>query len=68
MKKYSRILLKLSGESLAGDKEQGIDEKRLEEYARQLKEVAQSGVEIGIVIGGGNILEDLVALKKDLIA
>jgi uridylate kinase len=64
MKKYSRILLKLSGESLAGDKEQGIDEKRLEEYARQLKEVAQSGVEIGIVIGGGNIFRGLSGSKK----
>lgn len=64
MKKYSRILLKLSGESLAGDKEHGIDEKRLEEYARQLKEVAQSGVEIGVVIGGGNIFRGLSGSKK----
>lgn len=50
--KYKRILLKLSGESLMGEKQYGIDETRLAEYAKQIKEVAQQGVEMGIVIGG----------------
>ena len=50
--KYKRILLKLSGESLMGEKQYGIDEKRLNEYAEQIKEIAGLGIEIGIVIGG----------------
>lgn len=62
--KYNRVLLKLSGESLAGEKKTGIDEIRLEEYATQLKEVAQMGVQIGIVIGGGNIFRGLSGSKK----
>jgi len=57
--KYKRILLKLSGESLMGEKQYGIDETRLAEYAKQIKEVAQQGVEMGIVIGGGNIFRGL---------
>ena len=57
--KYNRILLKLSGESLMGDKHYGIDEQRLAEYATQIKEVHDLGVEIGIVIGGGNIFRGL---------
>ena len=52
---YKRILLKLSGESLMGEKQYGIDEKRIAEYATQIKEIADMGIEIGIVIGGGNI-------------
>lgn len=52
---YKRILLKLSGESLAAGQGHGIDAGRLESYARQIKEAAASGVEIAIVIGGGNI-------------
>ena len=55
MAKYKRILLKLSGESLMGEKQYGIDEKRLAEYAAQIKEIHELGVQIGIVIGGGNI-------------
>ena len=51
---YKRILLKLSGESLMGEKQYGIDEKRIAEYATQIKEIADMGIEIGIVIGGGN--------------
>ncbi|MDG1346934.1 MAG: UMP kinase, partial [Crocinitomicaceae bacterium] len=51
--KYKRILLKLSGESLMGEKQFGIDNKRLSSYAEQIKEVHESGVEIAIVIGGG---------------
>ena len=50
MAKYKRILLKLSGESLMGEKQYGIDEKRLAEYAQQIKEIHEQGVQIGIVI------------------
>lgn len=62
--KYNRILLKLSGESLAGDKKTGINEDCLQAYAQQLKEVAQMGVQIGIVIGGGNIFRGLSGSSK----
>ncbi len=62
--KYKRILLKLSGESLMGEKQYGVDEMRLAEYAEQIKEVAQQGVEIGIVIGGGNIFRGLSGTSK----
>lgn len=61
---YKRILLKLSGESLMGAKQYGIDEMRLAEYAMQIKEVAQMGVQIGIVIGGGNIFRGLSGAAK----
>ena len=50
MAKYKRILLKLSGESLMGEKQYGIDEKRLAEYAEQIKEIHEQGIQIGIVI------------------
>lgn len=62
--KYKRILLKLSGESLMGTKQYGIDEMRLGEYASQIKEIASLGVEIGIVIGGGNIFRGLSGASK----
>ena len=58
---YKRILLKLSGESLMGQKQYGIDEKRLAEYAAQIKQIHQTGVQIGIVIGGGNIFRGMLA-------
>lgn len=61
---FKRILLKLSGESLMGDKQYGIDEKQLQEYAEQIHEVAQGGVQIGIVIGGGNIFRGLSGATK----
>ena len=61
---FKRILLKLSGESLMGGKQYGIDETRLEEYARQIKEVARMGVQLGIVIGGGNIFRGLTGTSK----
>ncbi|MDR2764578.1 MAG: UMP kinase [Tannerella sp.] len=64
MNKYNRILLKLSGESLAGEKQYGIDEVCLREYALQIKEVAERGVQIGIVIGGGNIFRGLSGASK----
>ena len=59
--KYKRILLKLSGESLMGDKSFGIDNNRLSEYANQIKEIYDEGVEIAIVIGGGNIFRGVQA-------
>lgn len=61
---YNRILLKLSGESLMGQKGYGIDENRLMEYAYQIKEIADRGVQIGIVIGGGNIFRGLSGAQK----
>lgn len=64
MAKYKRILLKLSGESLMGSKQYGIDEVRLNEYAEQVKEIAEMGVQIGIVIGGGNIFRGLSGASK----
>lgn len=64
MAKYERILLKLSGESLMGSKQYGIDEVRLNEYAEQIKEIAEMGVQIGIVIGGGNIFRGLSGASK----
>jgi uridylate kinase len=64
MAQYKRVLLKLSGESLMGDKQYGIDEKRLGEYAQQIKEIADMGVEVGIVIGGGNIFRGLSGAAK----
>ena len=59
--KFKRILLKLSGESLMGDKQFGIDNRRLTEYAIQIKEIHDLGVEIAIVIGGGNIFRGVQA-------
>ena len=59
--KYKRILLKLSGESLMGDKETGIDPKMLSFFAKEVKKMHDLGVEIGIVIGGGNIYRGLNA-------
>ncbi len=64
MAKFKRILLKLSGESLQGEQGYGIDVKRLNEYAQQIKEVADMGVQIGIVIGGGNIFRGLTGAGK----
>ena len=64
MAQYKRILLKLSGESLMGGKQYGIDEVRLNEYAAQIKEIAEMGVQIGIVIGGGNIFRGLSGASK----
>ena len=61
---YNRILLKLSGESLMGEKQYGIDEKRLQEYVSQIKEIVELGVQVGIVIGGGNIFRGLSGTSK----
>lgn len=59
MARFKRILLKLSGESLMGEQGHGIDVKRLNEYATQIKAVQAMGVQVGIVIGGGNIFRGL---------
>lgn len=64
MVKYKRILLKLSGESLMGEKQYGIDENRLAEYATQIKAIHEQGIQIGIVIGGGNIFRGLSGASK----
>ncbi|MBR2184775.1 MAG: UMP kinase [Prevotella sp.] len=62
--KFNRILLKLSGESLQGNQGYGIDVNRLNDYAHQIKEIADMGVQIGIVIGGGNIFRGLSGAGK----
>ena len=64
MARFKRILLKLSGESLMGKQGYGIDPERLADYARQIKEVQEMGVQIGIVIGGGNIFRGLSGSQK----
>ena len=64
MIKYKRILLKLSGESLMGNKQYGIDENRLNDYATQIKEITGMGVQVAIVIGGGNIFRGLSGTAK----
>ncbi len=64
MLKFKRILLKLSGESLMGEQQYGIDQQRLADYAEQIKEIADLGVQIGIVIGGGNIFRGLSGASK----
>tara|TARA_B100001059_G_C17810371_1_gene571882 strand:- start:558 stop:1262 length:705 start_codon:yes stop_codon:yes gene_type:complete len=56
---YNRILLKLSGEALMGSRQYGIDPKRLSEYAKDIKEAIGQGIQIAIVIGGGNIFRGL---------
>lgn len=62
--KFNRILLKLSGESLMGSQKYGIDVQCVESYARQIKEVVEYGVQVGIVIGGGNIFRGLSGSRK----
>ena len=64
--KYKRVLLKLSGEALMGSQQYGIDPVRLGEYADEIIEAAQAGVQIGIVIGGGNIYRGLQGASKGM--
>lgn len=64
--KYKRVLLKLSGESLMGDQAFGIDPKMLQHYALQIKELIGLGVEVAVVIGGGNIFRGLQAGKSGI--
>jgi uridylate kinase len=64
--KYNRILLKLSGESLMGDQEYGINGDRLKEYAEEIKSVVELGVQVAIVIGGGNIFRGLKGASEGM--
>ena len=64
MLKYKRILLKLSGEALAGNQKFGISSDVLDNFARQLKEVHDLGVELAIVIGGGNIFRGIAGQEQ----
>ena len=64
--KYNRILLKLSGEALLGKNSYGIDNDRLVEYAEEIKQIHKEGVEIAIVIGGGNIFRGLTGSKDGI--
>ncbi len=63
---YKRILLKLSGEALMGERQYGIDPKRLAEYAQDIKELVEKGVEIAIVIGGGNIFRGVAGASNGM--
>jgi uridylate kinase len=63
---YKRILLKLSGEALMGDRTHGIDPKRLSEYAQDIKEIVAMGVEVAVVIGGGNIFRGVAAASNGM--
>lgn len=63
---YKRILLKLSGEALMGEKQYGIDPRRLAEYAEEIKEVVDKGIEVAIVIGGGNIFRGLAGASQGM--
>jgi len=63
---YKRILLKLSGEALMGDRQYGIDPKRLAEYAQEIKNVVDRGIEVAIVIGGGNIFRGIAGASNGI--
>ena len=66
MMKYNRVLLKLSGEALMGDNDFGIDPNRIAEYAEEIKAVSEKGVQIGIVIGGGNIFRGISGASQGM--
>ena len=63
---YKRILLKLSGEALMGDRQHGIDPKRLAEYAEEIKTIVDQGIEVAIVIGGGNIFRGVAGASNGI--
>jgi uridylate kinase len=63
--KYKRILLKLSGEALMGEKQYGIDHDRLKQYANEIKQISDSGTQVAIVIGGGNIFRGIQARDSE---
>lgn len=63
---YKRILLKLSGEALMGDRQYGIDPNRLKEYAKEIKDVINKGIEVAIVIGGGNIFRGVAGASNGM--
>jgi uridylate kinase len=65
--KYKRILLKLSGEALMGEQQFGIDPKILEQYANEIKETASMGVEVAVVIGGGNIFRGVQGVQGGVV-
>jgi uridylate kinase len=64
--KYKRILLKLSGEALMGDRQYGIDPKRLSEYASEIRQIHDKGIQIAIVIGGGNIFRGVAGASNGM--
>ncbi|MCX7551618.1 UMP kinase [Xanthomarina sp. F2636L] len=64
--KYKRILLKLSGEALMGNRQYGIDPERLAEYAKDIKEITELGLEVAIVIGGGNIFRGVAGASNGM--
>ena len=64
--KYNRILLKLSGEALMGNRQYGIDPQRLSEYAEEIKAITEAGVEVAIVIGGGNIFRGVAGASNGM--
>ena len=66
MAKYKRVLLKLSGEALMGNQQYGIDNDRLLQYCEEVKAVSEKGVEVAIVIGGGNIYRGMQADNNQL--
>ncbi|PKG43081.1 UMP kinase [Psychroflexus sp. MES1-P1E] len=63
---YKRVLLKLSGEALMGNRNYGIDPKRLDDYAKEIKSIINKGVEVAIVIGGGNIFRGIAGASKGM--
>ncbi|MFC7357904.1 UMP kinase [Jejudonia soesokkakensis] len=63
---YNRILLKLSGEALMGKRQYGIDPERLQEYAQEIKQIIEKGVEVAIVIGGGNIFRGVAGASRGM--
>lgn len=64
--KYKRILLKLSGEALMGNRQYGIDPERLDDYAREIKKITDQGVQVAIVIGGGNIFRGVAGASRGM--
>src|ERR1700728_1786544 len=66
MAKYSRILLKLSGEAMAGPASFGIDPERVKDLASEIAAIAQQGVEVGVVVGGGNIFRGIALAAKNM--
>ena len=66
MTKYRRILLKLSGESLMGEQNYGIDPIKLADYASEIEEIVKMGVQVAIVMGGGNIFRGLQGVSKGI--
>src|SRR5438105_14557719 len=66
MPKFNRVLLKLSGEALAGSASFGIDPQRVKELASEVAEVARTGVQIGLVVGGGNFFRGVAAAARNM--